>query len=162
MKPARGLLIAVLWCPCAAAGENAAEAVARMAAEAVAARPAVPTITAEALRATEPSPLLVDVRPAAERAVSILPGAIPLASLKTRKDRRERTVVFYCTIGVRSGWAARDWNRNGGRAVNLVGGILAWVHAGGRVITPEGRPTRRVHVYGPRWNHLPAGWTGVH
>ena len=46
--------------------------------------------------------------------------------------------------------------------LGLVGGLLGWAHAGGEVVDPGTlEPTRRIHVYGRRWNLLPAGWSGV-
>ena len=96
--------------------------------------------------------VLVDVRPAVERAVSIIPGAIPLASVEADLAAyRGRVVVTYCTIGYRSGLAAAALRAEGLDARNLRGSILAWTHAGGPLEGPDG-PTRRVHVYGARWD----------
>ncbi len=102
---------------------------------------------------------LVDVRAPRERAVSQIPGAIPEAVFEQRLDEFEgRPVLFYCTIGYRSGLATKRWRRRGIEAFNLRGGILAWTHAAGPLVDPNGKPTRRVHVYGKRWNLLPPGW----
>ena len=46
-------------------------------------------------------------------------------------------------------------------AYNLGAGILAWVHAGRPVVDPQGAETRRVHVYGAKWDLLPEGYEGV-
>jgi hypothetical protein len=38
--------------------------------------------------------------------------------------------------------------------------VLLWSHEGLPLTSSDG-PTRRVHVYGPRWNLLPAGYEAV-
>jgi len=121
---------------------------------------------ADSLDAT-PSPdddvVWLDVRDHRERRISILPGALDLETYEDRRDELEgRPVVVYCTIGYRSGLAARELRRRGVEAHNLAGGILAWAHADGHVVDGRtGGDTHRVHVYGWRWNLLPDGWTGV-
>ncbi len=118
----------------------------------------------EALLAGSDPPLLIDVRPANERAVSILPGAVALedyeAGLGTTFDRG-RAVVTYCTVGVRSGFAANRLRKQGLEVLNFRGSILAWTHHGGALITPEGAPTQQVHVYGKRWNYAASGYEPV-
>ena len=41
---------------------------------------------------------------------------------------------------------------------NLKGGILAWTHAKGPLVDPNGNPTTQVHTYGTDWNLLPPGY----
>jgi sodium/bile acid cotransporter 7 len=43
---------------------------------------------------------------------------------------------------------------------NLRGGILAWVHDGGTVYDQNGE-TRRIHVYGRKWNLAPNSYQAV-
>lgn len=105
--------------------------------------------------------VLIDVRTPEERAVSVLPGAISVDEFERDRERyRHRPVVAYCTIGYRSGVYAAALGRDGVDVRNLQGGILAWCFAGQPVTGPSG-PTRRVHVYGKRWDLLPAGYTAV-
>ena len=105
----------------------------------------------------------LDVRDARERRISGLPDAIDQQTfVRNREDWADRPVVVYCTVGYRSGLSARELRRKGVEAWNLAGGILAWAHEGGRVLDGRtGEPTRRVHVYGWRWNLLPEGWKAV-
>ena len=125
--------------------------------------PEVPEVTAAELLAlpdTVPV-ILVDVRSEAERDVSVIPGAITPEELRATGDRyRGHRVVCYCTIGYRSGVAARRLREEGWAAENLAGSLLAWVDEGGRLVDADG-PTRRVHVYGRRWNLLPPGYEPV-
>lgn len=123
----------------------------------------VPDITPDALRALlAQGATLVDVRESVERAISIIPGAISAEAFAGRPARdRSRPVVAYCTVGVRSRAWAKARRVEGWDARNLAGSILAWTHAGGDLVTPDGHPTRRVHVYGPAWNVAAPGYEAV-
>lgn len=126
--------------------------------------PEVPDISAAELegRLGEPDLVLVDVREPEERHVSTLPGAISQEEFEAREaELTGRRVVTYCTIGYRSGLYAQRLRREGWDAVNLEGSILAWTHAAGPLVDPEGHPTRRVHVFGRRWNLAADGYEPV-
>jgi len=127
--------------------------------------PDVPTISAESLRGALPAGdiVLVDVRSDMERAVSTLPGAITAEAFEDRLDEFRgsgRTLVTYCTIGARSSAYARRMRARGVDLMNLEGSVLAWTHAGG-MLSSEGTPTRRLHVYGRRWNLAADGYVTV-
>ena len=126
--------------------------------------PKAPEITTEALvqklAATEP-PVLVDVRGDEEREVSTLPGAISQAEFEADPERfAGREVVTYCTIGYRSGRYTEELVEKGWKAWNLRGSILSWAHDVGTLVR-DGRPTRRLHVYGRTWNLAPEGYEAV-
>jgi rhodanese-related sulfurtransferase len=124
----------------------------------------VPDVTAADLRALleNGEVLLVDVRDANERDVSTIPGAITVEEFeRNHDDSRDASVVTYCTIGYRSGLYADQLRQRGVKVLNLNGGILAWSHAGGQLVTLTGEPTKRVHVYGRRWNLLPTDYIAV-
>ena len=105
--------------------------------------------------------VLVDVREPHERRVSMLPGAISQQDFERDSARyRSWVVVPYCTIGVRSGLYTRALRQQGFEARNLAGSALAWAHAG-LLFEADGKPTRRVHVYGADWNLLPQGYEAV-
>ena len=127
--------------------------------------PDVATITAAALKEALPTGnfILVDVRTDKERAVSTLPGAISAEDFESRLEElmaEGRTLVAYCTIGARSSSYARKMGARGVRVLNLEGSVLAWTHAGGDFVSDTG-PTRRVHVYGRRWNLAADGYEVV-
>jgi sodium/bile acid cotransporter 7 len=120
----------------------------------------VPAIRSDALRiavASGAPPILLDVRSDQERAVSVLAGAVSDADVIAPGAE----VVVYCTVGLRSGITARELRKRGVDALNLRGGILAWIADGGAVVDGNGAPTRRVHVYGRRWNVLPEDFEAV-
>ena len=111
------------------------------------------------LRQGEREVVLVDVRAPREREISTIPGAVTVEAFeRQREGYRDALVVAYCTIGYRSGLWARDLARSGFDAANLAGSILAWTHAGLPLVDPDGQETRRVHVYGPKWNLAAAGY----
>jgi rhodanese-related sulfurtransferase len=114
----------------------------------------------ERLSGPEP-PVLVDVRDAAERQVSMIPGAVSKQELEAHPERfAGRGVVAYCTIGYRSGLYTRKLVDVGWKAFNLRGGILAWTHGGGE-LDHDGAPTRGVHVYGATWDLAASGYEAV-
>lgn len=117
-----------------------------------------------------PRVLFVDVREPRERDVSVIAGAVTKEAFeKDRAKYKDRRVVVYCTIGYRSGVYVKKLAEQGVEAANLKGGILAWTHAGGGVQAGakpargenQGAPTKRVHVYGRKWNLLPDGFESV-
>lgn len=127
--------------------------------------PQVETISAEALKARlegDSPPVLVDVRPPEERQVSMLPGAITQEAFEANREAYAgREVVTYCTVGVRSGFAANTLRKEGLDVKNFRGSIMAWTHIGGELVTPEGEPTKKLHAYGPTWNYAAQGYEPV-
>lgn len=125
--------------------------------------PEVPEVTVDELDGLRAAGdvVLVDVRADSERAVSIIPGAVTSEEVLADPPAfAGRTLVAYCTLGHRSGLFARDLRRRGLEALNLKGAILAWTHAG-RDLELDGRPTRRVHVAGPKWSLEASGYEPV-
>jgi rhodanese-related sulfurtransferase len=106
---------------------------------------------------------IVDVRGRKERDVSVIPGSMPREEFRERFESiPPRPVLVYCTIGQRSGEFTKKLRSEGVEAYNLAGGILLWVAEGGGVVDgSSGEPTRRVHVYGSRWNLLPESYEAV-
>lgn len=48
-----------------------------------------------------------------EMGVSVIPGSIPLSSFESQKDSlRDKDIVFYCTVGLRSGMACAKFKVN--------------------------------------------------
>lgn len=106
--------------------------------------------------------VLVDVRSAEEREVSQIPGAMTKDDFEKQiEEFKSATIVTYCTIGVRSARYAAKLKQRGFSVFNLSGSILAWVNANGALVTVEQKPTKRVHVYGRKWNILPNDYEAV-
>ena len=105
--------------------------------------------------------LFIDVREEKEQKVSMLPSAITEKEfLKDPGRFRDRTLIGYCTISYRSGKLAESLKARGITLYNLKGGLLAWVHAGGKVYDRNGE-TIRIHVYGRQWDLGPKGYETV-
>lgn len=118
--------------------------------------------------ADEKNILLLDVREGDEFAVSHIAGAKRVDPgiwrwtfmNKFEKAAAGKTVVFYCSVGVRSSkLAARVQSallEAGAKAVyNLDGGIFAW-HNEQRPLIDIGAPTQFVHPYDSNWGRLVA------
>jgi sodium/bile acid cotransporter 7 len=100
--------------------------------------------------------IFVDVRSAEEQAVSMLPGAISAKEFMLTPQKYENhLIIAYCTIGYRSGKLAEKFRKKDIPMVNMRGGILVWLHSGGKVYR-EGDPVNRVHVFGKRWDLAPS------
>ncbi len=105
--------------------------------------------------------IFIDVRQPNEQEVSMLPDAIPHnVFLKNPEKYREYTKVGYCTIGYRSSRFTQAMKQNGVTIYNLHGGMLGWVHDGGKIYDKNGQ-SFRIHVYGRPWELAPEGYQEV-
>lgn len=130
----------------------------------------VPTIDAAQLKHMIDTPelLLIDLREEAEQDVSMLPHALTAAQVARQFPAgipASRRVIVYCTIGVRSGRYVERLAKNGVKATNLAGGILAWSYVRGALQARDRNgalmPTMRIHTYGRRWNLVHPDYTAV-
>jgi|TARA_B110000483_G_C18181214_1_gene537104 rhodanese-related sulfurtransferase len=108
--------------------------------------------------------VIVDVREKNEM-LSMLPGAISLEIFEQlRQDsiyNKKVDIVFYCTIGWRSGDVANKYQDLGMSTYNLTGGVLAWAYKGGEFVNARGEKTIQVHVYNSKWNFLPSPYEAM-
>lgn len=105
--------------------------------------------------------VFVDIRKPPEMKVSRLKGAISQLEFITNPSAyMGKTIVGYCTIGMRSGQLAKEYANEGITILNLKGGILAWLHEGGKIYNDEGE-TRQVHIYGKKWDLAPEGYETI-
>ncbi len=100
----------------------------------------------------EQDALVLDVRGLGESAISCLQGAerFPLGDLKAgrlpEQARKGRPIITYCTLGYRSGVAAKILADQGFDVHNLRGGILALAQSSAPLVDADG-PTRKVHTW---------------
>jgi len=103
----------------------------------------------DAMEAGEPMPIIIDIRPEAERIEEgLIPGAlhIPASILACAVDEicetqadRDRPVLCQCRSGKRSLTGAQILKQSGfSCALSLRGGIKEWQALGGPVETPRG------------------------
>ncbi len=99
----------------------------------------------EAQRLGDAGALLLDVREDDEWSAGRAPGArhVPLAELPDHVGDFDGTisVVCVCRSGARSRRAALFLLEHGVDAVNLEGGMVAWVEAGGPLESDGDQPT---------------------
>ncbi len=109
--------------------------------------------------ATEPHPVLLDVREEAEYAVSHLPGAIRVSPGSETTDYIESLnpdtpIVAYCSVGYRSSELAEKLTERGFTNVeNLEGSIFEWANRG-YLVERDGHEVREVHPFDERWGSL--------
>jgi sodium/bile acid cotransporter 7 len=112
--------------------------------------------------------VLVDVRDAEERAVSVIEGAMDAEAYeRAREGLGAHDAICYCTIGYRSGKYAEKMakraNDGDAKYFNMYGSILAWTHEGGTLVEPStGLETKRVHTYGKQWACAADGYEVVY
>jgi rhodanese-related sulfurtransferase len=105
--------------------------------------------------------VFIDTRKPEEMEVSMLPAAIDKETyLKAPASFEGKAVVAYCTVGYRSGVFAKEMEAKGIMVRNLSGGIVAWALEGGLLYDKNGE-TKRIHVYGDKWNFAPKGYEAV-
>lgn len=86
---------------------------------------------------------LYDVRSQAEFAQGIIEGGVfmPMHTvpLKMNNLPKDKTIVFYCRSGARSGQVCGYLAENSDiEALNLRGGIISWYQSGFAIAKPEG------------------------
>ena len=112
--------------------------------------------------------VLVDVRDAEERAVSVIAGAMDAETYeRAREGLGAHDAICYCTIGYRSSKYAEKMAKlakNGdAKYFNMYGSILAWTHEGGTLIDPRtGVETKKVHTFGKQWACAADGYEAVY
>lgn len=107
--------------------------------------------------AQHPDALLVDVRSAAEYAVSRIPSAVHIedrdALLAFAKEQDGASILLYCSVGARSAAAAKYLGEQKIRNVmNLEGSIFEWANQERPLENAEGA-TDEVHSFNAWW-----GW----
>jgi len=107
--------------------------------------------------------ILLDVRSAPERKVSMLPKAITQSMYEENPSLyKDKIIIAYCTIGYRSSKYAMKLQNKGIKVYNLKESILGWASRKKPLYDKNGKETKRVHVYSDAWNFLPEGYTGVY
>lgn len=73
--------------------------------------------------------------------------------------QKDRPVVVYCSVGIRSEKIAKKLKKAGFANVrNLYGGIFEWKNKGFRVVDSAGKETENIHTFSKHWSqYLNAG-----
>lgn len=118
----------------------------------------VPYIYPKDVRLSD-SILLLDAREPSEYAVSKIPGAVcigfnefDISKLKDLHISKDKMVIVYCSLGVRSERIGQKIKKEGYRNVfNLWGGIFEWKNEGKLLVDSTNSPTENVHAYSKKW-----------
>lgn len=121
----------------------------------------VPYIYSEELLA-EKEVLLLDSREWAEYRVSHLKNAIwvgydtfQIDSVLQKIPNKDKAIVVYCSIGVRSEDIGEKLQAAGYSDVkNLYGGIFNWKNDGHTVYTNDNNTTEKIHAFDAQWGKL--------
>lgn len=115
-------------------------------------------ITVSELKDNLDSYLILDTRLKEEYEVSHLPGAIWVSETVNdsvyafAKAQKNKPIVVYCTVGVRSEDFGEALQERGFTDVhNLHGSIFSWKDAGLPIENKKGKATDSVHVYSKEW-----------
>lgn len=109
---------------------------------------------------------ILDARQIKEYQISHLGNAIYVGfkdfDIEVTKDRlpeKNKLIIVYCSIGVRSEKIAKKLKDAGYKNVkNLYGGIFEWKNNGFTVYNLQSQPTDSVHTYSKKWsNYLQQG-----
>ncbi|MFD0863575.1 rhodanese-like domain-containing protein [Sungkyunkwania multivorans] len=119
----------------------------------------IPYIKVDELKALPEKPILLDAREADEYEVSHLKDALyvgyqnfQLENVSCCIKDKERTIVVYCSVGVRSEDIAFKLKKAGYKNVfNLWGGIFEWKNHGQDVFNLNLQKTDSVHVFSKAW-----------
>ncbi len=106
--------------------------------------------------------ILLDVRESREHEVSHLKGAVRISPDAEAEDliegalqgvAKDRRIVLYCSVGVRSAAVTSRLKEAGFSDVhNMNGSIFQWANEGRPVYRGEAE-ARKVHPYNARWGH---------
>lgn len=104
-------------------------------------------------------PLLLDVRPEEEYALSHLPSAhrvqtvADAENLIQQNEFKHAPVVLYCSVGYRSARLGSALQGAGYEVMNLEGSLFEWANEGRPMVNDSG-PTQQVHPYSWLWGWL--------
>jgi rhodanese-related sulfurtransferase len=119
----------------------------------------IPYITADQLLESKDKVIILDARERAEYNVSHLNDAVhvgyedfDLEAVTKTLGNTSKTIVVYCSIGVRSEDIAEELKAAGYTDVyNLFGGIFNWKNASLPIYNSNNKATDSIHAYSKKW-----------
>lgn len=122
----------------------------------------IPYISVEELRMLQlnDNVVILDSREMREFEVSKIPSAMYVGYSEFSSEEvseaipnKDKTVVVYCSLGVRSETIGEKLKKAGFTNVkNLFGGIIEWKNKGYPVYDPQGNETEKVHTSSKYWS----------
>ena len=104
--------------------------------------------------------ILLDAREISEFNVSHIKNAIHIGyntfnieNIKNIITNKTKTIVVYCSVGIRSQRIAEQLKKAGYTTVyNLFGGIFEWKNNDFKVYDSENKETENIHTYSKKWS----------
>ncbi len=118
----------------------------------------IPVIGVEELATTSDQYLLLDTREREEYDTSHIPQATFAGYKKfdwsiLENTPKDKAIVVYCSVGVRSEKIAEKLKKKGFTNVkNLYGSIFEWANKDHPVVDKNGNETKKVHTYNRDWS----------
>ncbi|REE27598.1 rhodanese-related sulfurtransferase [Winogradskyella pacifica] len=120
----------------------------------------VPYISVQELAMPKTDAILLDARELKEYNVSHIPNStyvgyddFDLDTVVKSIPDTSKTIVIYCSVGIRSEDIAEQLKKKGYTNVyNLFGGIFEWKNNNFPLINPEGNETDYIHAYSKDWS----------
>ncbi|MFI8378550.1 rhodanese-like domain-containing protein [Leeuwenhoekiella sp. NPDC079379] len=128
----------------------------------------VPYISVQELKMKSDTYIIIDTRKKEEFEVSHIPNSIwvgekPERNLLKSYLNLKKTIVVYCTVGIRSEDYGEKLNKEfQGQIYNLYGGIFAWKDAGYALRDSKNKSTIRVHTFSKNWEDYLKTGIAVH
>lgn len=117
----------------------------------------VPYISVNKLHSHLGDYLVLDTRKKEEYDVSHIPNAIwsgeqPDPDFESLYPKKDKPIVVYCSVGVRSEDFGEDLQKLGYTNVqNLYGSIFTWKDQGYPIVNLKNKHTDSIHVYSKEW-----------
>jgi rhodanese-related sulfurtransferase len=119
----------------------------------------VPYISVQELAMPKTNAIILDAREKKEYNISHLKNAIhigynffQLDTIQQKIKNKNKTIVVYCSLGIRSETIAKKLKKGGYTSVfNLYGGIFEWKNNNFSVYNSNGKETENVHTFNKTW-----------
>ncbi|MBD09508.1 MAG: rhodanese [Flavobacteriaceae bacterium] len=120
----------------------------------------IPYISVQELAMQKTDAILLDTRELKEYEVSHLKDALyvgydefNLKNTTKQLNNKDKMIVVYCSLGVRSEDIAEQLKKEGYTNVyNLFGGIFEWKNNNHKVYDNKEEPTENVHAFSKKWS----------
>ena len=120
----------------------------------------IPYIFVDSLQNKKEKFILLDARELKEYQVSHIKNSIfvgytnfKLAETEKKLPNKNKKIVVYCSLGIRSEDIAWQLIKQGyANVYNLYGGIFEWKNKGYKVYDATGKETEKVHTFSNEWS----------
>ena len=120
----------------------------------------IPYISVQELAMPKTDAIILDARELKEFEISHIKNAIHVGfnhfnknSIKNIINDKNKPIVVYCSVGIRSETIAHKLKKAGYNNVfNLYGGIFEWKNKGFKVYNSKEQETENIHTFNKKWS----------